>query len=225
MIQVEALFKISYGLYIVSSGTMQKANGYISNTIFQVTAEPARFANCCSKNNYTAALIQQSGVFSVSILAEQCSMDILSRFGYKSGRDINKMEGIELREGETSVPIVLNDTIAFMECKVINTIDLGTHWMFIADLVQCEIIDDTKSPLTYQYYRQVKKGVAPKNAPTYVNKELLTKTHESNTAKKYKCLACGYIYDDAEEEIPFDELPDDWVCPLCGAEKTDFIQI
>lgn len=225
MIQFEALFKISYGLYIVSSGSMQKGNGYISNTIFQVTAEPPTFANCCSKNNYSSELIAQTGAFSVSILHQQTTTDIISRFGYKSGRDGDKMEGLELKQGETGVPIVLNDAIAFLECKVVNTIDLGTHIMFIGELVQASILDDTKEPLTYQYYRQVKKGVAPKNAPTYIHKEKLQAQSHDGKPKQFKCTVCGYIYNEDEEGIPFAELPDDWVCPLCGAEKSDFIEI
>ena len=87
--------------------------------------------------------------------------EIISRFGYKSGRDIDKLQGMHVKYGETGVPIVLNDCIAFMECKVIQTIDVGTHYMFIGELLHSEILDDTKEPLTYAYYRQIRKGSAP----------------------------------------------------------------
>ncbi len=177
MINFEALFKISYGLYIVSSGNADNGNGFISNTVFQVTAEPAQFAVCCNKNNFTAEIIKEYKVFSVSILQQETTPEIMGRFGYKSGRNINKMEGMNIKYGETGCLVVLNDSIAYLECKVLNTIDVGTHLMFIGELIQAENIDDTKEPLTYQYYRQVKKGIAPKNAPTYVDKSKLNKNN------------------------------------------------
>jgi len=225
MIDFEALYKISYGLYIVCSGDKTKGNGFISNTVFQVTAEPARFAACCNKENYTAQFIQKSGIFSVSVLHEDTSPDIFGRFGYKSGKDFNKMEGMQIRYGETGVPIVLNDAIAFLECRVVQTFDVGTHLLFIGELVQSGILNDTLEPITYLYYRQIKKGVAPKNAPTYVDKSKLEKTTTVSASKKFKCTACGYIYDEAKEGKKFADLPDDWVCPICGSEKEDFIEV
>jgi flavin reductase (DIM6/NTAB) family NADH-FMN oxidoreductase RutF/rubredoxin len=225
MIDFEALYKISYGLYIVCSGDRTKGNGFISNTVFQVTAEPARFAACCNKENYTAHFIQKSGVFSVSVLHEDTSPDIFGRFGYKSGKDFDKMEGMQIRYGETGVPIVLNDAIAFLECRVVQTFDVGTHLLFIGELVQSGILNDTLEPITYLYYRQIKKGVAPKNAPTYVDKSKLDKTATVSASKKFKCTACGYIYDEAKEGKKFADLPDDWVCPICGSEKEDFIEV
>jgi flavin reductase (DIM6/NTAB) family NADH-FMN oxidoreductase RutF/rubredoxin len=225
MIDFEALFKISYGLYIVSSGNKEKSGGFISNTVFQVTAEPPKFAACCNKNNFTAELIQKTGAFSVSILHKETSPDIFGRFGYKSGRDIDKMAGLNIKYGQTGVPIVLNDCIAFLECIVVDSIDVGTHILFIGELKQSEIVDKTKDPITYLYYRQVKKGVAPKNAPTYVDKSKLTGKAEKPAARKYKCPACGYIYDDAVEAVKFEDLPDNWICPVCGSEKDDFFEI
>jgi flavin reductase (DIM6/NTAB) family NADH-FMN oxidoreductase RutF/rubredoxin len=225
MINFETLFKVSYGLYIVCSGDKNKGNGFISNTIFQVTAEPARFAACCNKDNYTAELIQKYGAFSVSIIHKETPPEIFGTFGYKSGRDIDKMAGMSIKYGDTGVPIVLNSTLAFLEFKLIQTVDVGTHLMFVGELINAEIIDGSKEPLTYLYYRQVKKGVAPKNAPTYIDKAKLKSTPVDLTLKKYKCPACGYIYDDANENIRFKDLPDDWVCPACGSDKSDFIEI
>ena len=225
MIQFEALYKISYGLYIISSGNKNRGNGFISNTFFQVTAEPPRFASCCNKDNYTASFIQECGAFAVSVIHLDTDPDIIGRFGYKSGKDTDKLSGLKLKYGETGVPIVLNDCIAFLECKVVQTIDLGTHFMFIGELLQSEIIDDTKDALTYSYYRQVRKGVAPKNAPTYIDKSKLEANTLTSDFKKFECTACGYIYDEAEENIRFADLPDDWVCPVCGSEKSDFIEV
>ena len=180
---------------------------------------------CCNKLNYTSEIINKSGYFSVSILHKDASAEIFGRFGYKSGKDFNKLEGMLVNYGESGVPIVLNDSIAFLECKVDQTIDVGTHFMYIGELLQSEIIDNSKEPITYLYYRQVKKGVAPKNAPTYIDKSKLTDKVTESKSKKYKCTACGYIYDEAVEKSKFSDLPNDWVCPVCGTEKEDFIEI
>ena len=225
MITIEALFKISYGLYIVCSGDKDRGNGFISNTVFQVTAEPARFAACCNKNNYTAEFITRSGAFSVSVLHRDASPDLFGRFGFKSGKEFDKLEGIDVKYGETGVPIVLNDSIAYLECRVVQTVDVGTHLMFIGELLQAEVLDDTQEPLTYQHYRQVRKGVAPKNAPTYIDKSKLAPKPASPALKKYQCTACGYVYDEAIEGKKFTDLPADWVCPSCGSEKEDFMEI
>ena len=225
MIQFEALFKISYGLYIVCSGNKNRGNGFISNTFFQVTAEPPRFASCCNKENFTASLIQETGAFSVSVIHTETDPEIIGRFGYKSGKDTDKLAGLNVKYGETGVPIVLNDCIAFLECKVIQTIDVGTHYMFIGELLQSEIIDNTKEALSYSYYRQVRKGVAPKNAPTYIDKSKLGSDPLATDFKKFECTACGYIYDEADEDTLFADLPEDWVCPVCGSEKSDFVEV
>ncbi len=223
MIDIEALFRISYGLYIVASGDSKESNGYISNTVFQVTAEPPRFATCCNKDNFTSGIIRRCGLFSVSILTQDASSEVIGRFGYKSGRDTDKMGPSKVRTGVSGVPVVLDDAIAVMEFRVVETIDLGTHLMFIADLLESEILDPAHEPLTYAYYRHVKKGVAPKNAPTYVDYSKFSKAPAAGE-KRFKCTACGYLYGDQGETIPFKELGEDYMCPLCGAGKEDFIE-
>ena len=225
MIDYNAFFKVSYGLYIVCSGSKEKGNGYISNTVFQVTSDPPRFATCCNKNNHTVGLIQSSGAFSVSVLQQEAGVGTIGTFGYKSGTDTDKLLGMEVRYGETGVPIVLNDAIAFLEFKVVETIDVGTHLMFIGELVHSEVLDDSTDPLTYLHYRREKKGVAPKNAPTYIDKSKLEKAAGGEIFAKYECPACGYIYDDEKEDVKFDDLPDDWECPVCGEEKSEFIKL
>ena len=225
MVNFEALFSISYGLYIVSSGDKTLGNGFISNTVFQVTSEPIKFAACCNKNNYTAEFIKKTGAFAVSVLHKDTAPEIFGRFGYKTGKDTDKLEGMKIIYGETGVPIVLTDCIAYLECRLVQTTDVGTHLIFIGELVQSEIIDNTKEPITYSYYRQVKKGVAPKNAPTYIDKSKFELNKQNASSKKYKCGACGYIYDESFEIIKFADLPDDWVCPVCGSEKSEFFEI
>lgn len=224
MINYEALFRLTYGLYIVCSGDKDSGNGFISNTFFQVTAEPAKFASCCNKDNFTAGIIEKFGYFSVSVLKQDTDSDIYGRFGYKSGKDFNKLEGLDIKYGATGAPIVLNDSIAYLECKVTEKHDMGTHWLFIGELVDAQITDEAADPITYAYYRRIKKGVAPKNAPTYIDKSKLEKK-EATTSGIYKCTVCGHIYDENIEGVKFADLPEDWKCPLCGADKEDFIEI
>lgn len=225
MINFEALYRISYGLYIVSSGSREYGNGFISNTVFQVTSDPPQFAACCNKDNHTAGIIQSTGYFSVSVLPMETPAGIFGTFGFKSGKDLNKMEGMKVRYGESGVPIVLNETIAYLECRVVETVDVGSHLMFIGELIQAEVLDEEKDPLTYLHYRKVKKGVAPKNAPTYIDQSKLVKKESAMEPARYECTACGYIYDDASEDIKFEDLPGDWTCPVCGAERDDFIKL
>ena len=225
MINFEAFFKVSYGLYVVCSGDKNLGNGFISNTVFQVTAEPAKFAVCCNKNNYTAEFIQRYNAFSVSVLEQNVSSDLIGSFGYKTGKEFDKMAGRSVRYGDTGVPILLNESIAFFEFKLLQTIDAGTHLIFIGELVNAEIIDNSKEPLTYLYYRQVKKGFAPKNAPTYIDKSKLAKPTNVALSKKFKCPACGFVYDEAVEKVKFKDLPDEWICPVCGTDKSDFFEI
>jgi len=220
---IESLFKISYGLYIVCSGDKNHGNGFISNTVFQVTAEPIKFATCCNKDNYTCQLIEKHSSFSVSILSEDTSSDIFGTFGYKSGKDFDKLKGMTVNYGKTGSPIVLNDSIAFMEFKVIEKFDVGTHILFIGELVDAQLTDNNTAPITYAYYRNVKKGIAPKNAPTYVDKSKFADKSTISKQSQYKCSVCGYIYDDNIETIKFTDLGNDWTCPLCGVEKDDFI--
>lgn len=229
MINFEAFFKMSYGLYIVSSGDFNDGNGFISNSVFQVTAEPPQIAACCNKDNFTAEMIQKNGNYAVSVLQQDASADIIGKFGYKSGKDINKFEEVDFMTKETGVPIVIQDSIAYLECKVKQTIDVGTHLIFIGEVIEGDVLAD-QDPLTYAYYRNVKRGIAPKNAPTYIDKTKLKKDIIKEESIKYQCAACGYIYDPVKGDpdsgikpgTKFEDIPDDWVCPVCGAEKQDF---
>ena len=230
----EAYFKISYGLYIVSSRSGDKRNGYISNSVFQVTAEPPKIAVTCHKDNLTADIIAQSQVLSISVLSEKASTGIIGTFGYQSGRDIDKFKDVSYTTGETGVPVVTEDTIAWFECKVIQTFDVGTHLIFITEVLNGDLLEPDQDPLTYAYYRAVKKGVAPKNAPTYIDKSKLQQKEAAEPAgRKYECQVCSHIYDpetgDAPGGIPpgtsFEDIPDNWVCPVCGTRKSDFMEM
>jgi rubredoxin/flavin reductase (DIM6/NTAB) family NADH-FMN oxidoreductase RutF len=188
----------------------------------------------CSKDNYSTSIIQKSRLFSVSILQQEVKPEVIGSFGYRSGADHDKFQDIEYMEGSTGVPIVTEDAIAWFECEVEQEYDAGTHLLFIGKVINFDIIDPEKNPLTYAYYREVKKGAAPKNAPTYIDKSKLEKkVPPAGGLKKYRCLACGLVYDptvgDEDSGIKpgtaFEDIPDDWVCPVCGTTKDMFEEI
>ena len=222
MINYEALYGISYGLYIVSSGDRLRGNGFISNTVFQVTAQPPRFAICCNKDNFTSDFILATGRFGVSILEINTPKEIFLTFGYKSGRQTDKLAGMNIKYTESGLPIVMNHALSFLECEVESSIEVGTHWLFVARLLQSEIIDNSLQPITYQYYRDVKKGQSPKNAPTFIDPSKASAPVATKGKAEYKCEVCGYVYDESNEDTLFDDLPAEWTCPLCGADKESF---
>lgn len=232
MLSNEAFFKISYGLYLISTEFEGHKNAYIANTAFQVTAKPERFAISCHKDNLSSELIMASKKFAFAILEKDVDQKIISKFGYNSGKDNDKFEDVNYFISELGNPILKEGIIAYFECELEQSVDVGTHILFIGLLKAGKEIDLSKQPLTYADYRDLRNGKAPKNAPTYVEPEKKEKTKDNVVSKstKYECLVCGYIYDpekgDPDSDIPpgtpFEDLPDDWMCPDCGAGKEDF---
>ena len=227
---VKALYKISYGIYVITSKVDGRLNGQIANTVFQVTSEPPTIAVSINKQNLTYEFIQKSKVFGVSILSKETPLKLIGHFGFKSGREVDKFKDINYKMGEIGVPILQDYTIASLEAEVINTVDAGTHTIFIGRLINAEIFEN-KEPMTYAYYHEIKRGKVPKTAPTYIKEEQMKK--EERTPKKYKCKICGYIYDSQKGDpdsgiapgTSFEELPEDWVCPVCGASKEEFEKV
>lgn len=221
------LHKISYGLYIITSGQEGRYNGQIGNTLFQVTSEPATIAISINKQNYTHELIGLSRKFAVSILSEEAPMTLIGLFGFKCGREINKLQNAKTRQGKTGVPIVLDHSVGYLEAEVTQELSCGTHTIFIGKVVDAEITADAE-PMTYAYYHKVKGGKAPKTAPTYLREEKDVKP--AAEAALYVCAVCGYVYDPAKGDpeggiapgTPFEDIPDTWVCPVCGAAKSQF---
>lgn len=217
----KTLYKVSYGMYVISSKMNEKINGQIANTVFQVTSEPPAIAVSINKQNLTHEYIQESKVFTVSILSKETPMEFIGRFGFKSGRELDKFKDVNYKAGATGAPLVLENTVGYLEAEVIESLDAGTHTVFIGKVVDAEIIKDGE-PMTYAYYHEVKRGTAPKTAPTYIKEE--------GKMEKYECTVCRYVYDpekgDPDSGIKpgtlFEELPDDWVCPVCGAGKDKF---
>jgi len=170
---VNTLFKLSYGMYVVSSKEKDVFNGQIANTVFQVTSEPPTIAVSINKKNLTHQFIQKSKIFTVSILERDVPMKLIGRFGFKSGKEIEKFEGIDYKLGVTGAPVVIQSCLGYLECKVTGNIDVGTHTVFIGKVAEAEVIKDGE-PMTYAYYHQVKNGRSPENAPTYI-KETVAK--------------------------------------------------
>lgn len=221
----KALHKISYGLYVVSSKKEDSVNGQIANTVFQVCAEPPVIAVCINKQNLTHEFIQKSKVFTVSILSKETPMKFVGLFGFKSGKDVNKFEEISYKIGVTGSPIVTDNAIGYLEADVINSMDVKTHTIFIGKILDAQIMNN-EEPLTYAYYHEIKRGKSPKTAPTYIKEN----QKEVKKMEKYRCKACGYVYDPEKGDpdggiapgTPFEDIPDDWVCPVCGVGKDMF---
>jgi len=225
---LKALHSISYGLYIVGSRKRDKINAQIANTVIQVCSEPPTISVCINKWNLTHEFIKDSKVFTVSVLCQDAPLSLIGNFGFKSGRDADKFDGVNYKLGETKAPIVLEHAVAYMEAKMVNELDVGTHTIFIGELVAADVLTEDE-PMTYAHYHRVKRGTTPKTAPSYVEDNSVKKEGDTKLAK-YKCGVCGYVYDpekgDPESDIApgtaFEDLPDDWVCPVCGATKDKF---
>lgn len=222
---LKALYKLGYGLYVVCSKKNGKFNCQIANTVFQVCSEPPIIAVAINRQNLTHEFIKNNKVFTVSILSQDTPLNFIGNFGFKSGREVDKLKDINYMLGETQAPIVLDNTLAYLEAKVINQLDVGTHTIFIGEIIGADVAKEGE-PMTYAYYHQVKRGTTPKTAPSYIKE---TKEATQKMAK-YKCSVCGYIYDpelgdpdgDIKPVTPFENIPDDWTCPVCGASKDQF---
>lgn len=200
----KAMFKLGYGLYVLTGRQGEKDNGCIVNTVMQVTTSPNRIAITVNKSNYTHDMIQETGIFNVSVLTTETDFAVFQRFGFQSGRDCDKFNGYTgVKRAENGLLYCTEHTNAYISGQVINTMDLGTHTMFIADVTACEILSPETS-VTYDYYQ---KNIKPQPKK------------EEKAIVGYRCTICGYIYEG-------ETLPEDFVCPLCkhGAEAFEPIQ-
>lgn len=224
-LNLEALHKVSYGLYVVSSKKGQRFNGQICNTVFQVTSEPATIAVCINKANLTHEFISESRVLTASVLSKDTPLSFIGRFGFRSGRDVDKFAGVAHEMGETHAPVVTENALAYLEARVTAELDVGTHTVFVGEVAAAEVIAEGE-PMTYAYYHEVKRGTTPRTAPVYVEEG----KESTPEMARYRCTVCGYVYDPelgdpdggVEPGTPFEQIPDDWVCPICGAAKNEF---
>ena len=230
-------------MYLIASEHEGKKSGYIANTAFQVTSQPPQVAISCHKDNFSTHVILDSGAFSISVLKKEVNMKIIGDFGFMSSTDINKFSGINYLKGNSGAPIVTDSAVAWFDCKVIKSIDLGSHFLVIGEVIDSDELSD-EEPLTYQYYREKYKMYSPKNSPTYIEKSKLEedvksviieeKSGETDVTyfdgQKYICAICGFVYDPDEGDptmgiapgTPFEQLPEDYRCPICNAGKEYF---
>ena len=195
-----ALFRIGYGLYVVTSNDGKKDNGLIVNTVIQLTDQPNRVAVNINKENYSHHVIKQTGVMNVNCLSVEAPFQVFENFGFQSGRQADKFAGWETPRSENGLVILPKYINAFMSLKVEQYVDLGTHGMFICSVAEARVINK-KDTMTYTYYQE---NVKPKP--------------QTEGKKGFVCTVCGYIYEG-------DVLPDDFICPLCKHGVADFVPI
>ncbi len=196
----KAMFKLSYGLFVLSAKDGQKDNACIINTVTQITSEPKRISIAVNKQNYTHDIIKKTGVFTVSVLSERAPFALFERFGFASGRDTDKFAGFStVARGQNGLLYLTEYANAFLSAKVTDTFDYGTHTLFIADVTEGKTLNDDPS-ITYAYY-----FANTKPAPKPTEKKI----------KGFVCTICGYVYEG-------ETLPPDFICPLCKHGAEDF---
>lgn len=199
------MFKIPYGLYVVTTNVDGRDNGCISNTFGQVTVQPNQVTICLNKCNLTTEMIQQSKVLTVSIISEKATFDLFKRFGFQSGRQVDKFRDFhQCRRVANGTMAITEGTNAFISAKVSQQVDLGTHIMFIAEVTEMETLSPVASA-TYSYYQEHIKP-RPQQAAS----------QSGHTV--WRCKVCGYEY-------VGDELPDDFTCPICKHPASDFEKV
>lgn len=198
----KALYNLSYGVFMLATRTEDgKVNGCITNTCMQVANSPTRIAIACINANYTCELIKQSGKFTLSLLDQSCTYDTIKYFGMQSGRNVDKMGDLTLPEDENGIPYLGWHSCSVISGTVVDSMDLGSHTLFIAEVTDAKLLSDNK-PLTYADYQSNVKPKPEKKA-------------EDRKIKAWKCKICGYVYEGSE-------LPKDYTCPLCGHPAEDF---
>ena len=193
----KSLFSISYGLYLVTSALDGKPNGLIVNTVTQLTNTPNRVAVTINKANYSHKIIKETGILNVNCLTTETPFFVFKNFGFQSGIDKDKFEGLSYSLSENGLPVLGGCVNTFISLKVTDYVDLDTHGMFICEITDSGIIND-KETVTYTYYQ---KNIKPKPEPA--------------KSKGYVCKICGYVYEG-------DELPEDFICPWCKHPASEF---
>ncbi len=202
----KSMFKLSYGLYILTAKVGDKHNGCIINTALQVTATPNRVSIAVNKANYTHDMIVKSGEFTLSVLSQYATFDLFKRFGFQSGRDTDKFAGFnDYKEGSNGIRYITQGTNAFISVKVEQTIDLGTHTLFIGEVTDMDVLSSVSSA-TYEYYQNY---IKPKP-------QAVGTTNDGKTI--WRCTICGYEY-------VGEELPENFICPLCKHPASDFEKV
>ena len=202
----KAMYKLSYGLFVLTTKVGDKDNGCIINTAIQAASEPNQMSICVNKQNYTHDMIKESMEFNVSIISEKASFDLFKHFGFQTGREVDKFEGFDKCDRSSNGLFYITEgTNAYISVKVTKTEDIGSHTMFIGEIVDMEVLDDAPSA-TYTYYMS---NIKPKP-------EKVGKTEDGKTV--WRCKICGYEY-------VGEELPEDFICPICKHPASDFEKV
>lgn len=210
---IQAFFKLSYGLYVVSARSGEKKYGCIVNTLQQVTAEPPMLSVAVNKNSVTAKAILDSGRFCGTVLTETADLHLIGTFGFKNSEAVDKFAAFSTKEDENKIPYLTEHAAARYSCEVAGTLDLGTHILIIGKVTEAEILSD-EPVMTYDYYHRVVKGGTPPTAPSYKGNI----SHKPAQKAQWRCKICGYIYEG-------DPLPADFVCPICGQGADKFEKV
>lgn len=207
MVDSNAFFKLSYGLFVLTAKSGDKDNGCIINTVSQVANQPNKISFSINKQNYTHYIIKKTGELNISVLTENVPFKVFENFGFSSGRDTNKFKDCEsLVRSNNGIVYIPKYTNAYISAKVVASFDCCSHTLFICDVVESKVLSSEPS-VTYDYYFA---HIKPKPPITDSGK------------KAWVCKICGYVHDDETESVKFSDLPDDWVCPLCKHPKSDF---
>ena len=204
MIEKEAMYKLTYGLFVLTTTDGEKQNGCIVNTVSMLTDNPKRVTVFVNKANYTEELLRKTGIFNVSVLTEKTPFSIFKQFGFASGRDTDKFAGTAYPTTENGLYYLPDYANAVLSGKVIDAYDYGTHTLFVAEITQAQTLSSDKS-VSYEYYLS---NIKPKPQ---------AQTQEASTTEKWVCKICGYTHEG--------EMPDDFICPWCKHPKDDFEKI
>lgn len=209
-----AFRSLSYGVYIVSTLDENRPTGCVANSIMQITSQPATIAVSMNHDNFTNSCIEKSGMFAVSVLGQNADPGLIGKFGFQSGKEVNKFDGInaQVKEGIS----IISDACSYIVCKVIDKMETATHTVFLGEVIDADVLSN-EDAMTYAYYHKVVKGKSPKNAPTYIEEEPSAVKKE----EKWVCSVCKYEY---AGMIPFDEVPDEFCCPVCKQPKSVFVK-
>ena len=206
MIEREAMYKLTYGLFMLTTTDGKKQNGCIVNTVSMLTDNPTRIVVFVNKSNYSEELLKKTGVFNISVLSESTPFEIFKQFGFQSGRDVDKFEGGRYATSENGLYYLPEYANAMMSAKVVDSHDYGTHTLFVAEVTEAKKLSTDKS-VTYEYYQS---NIKPK--PQAV------KAEEPSAKGKWVCKICGYVHEG-------DELPADFICPWCKHPAEDFEKV
>lgn len=198
-----AFHKLSYGLFMIAAREGEKLNGSIINTVTQITSKPYQISFAMNKSSYTHDMVLRTKKAVITVLSENTAFETFKHFGFQSGRDVDKFKNFPCTTTEDGIPYLTFNSCAYFACTVTQTVDMGSHTLFIADVTEAEILDSAQTPVTYAYYQS---NIKPKPQP------------EEKQKTGYRCKVCGYVYEG-------EELPPDFICPWCKHGVDDFEKI